>query len=183
MSRISVKEGLPAATEALLADMMPSGVPPLNLFRTIAHNPRVLEKLRASNLLDRGDLSLREREIIIDRMTALSNAEYEWGVHIAFFAEKVKFSAEHIRSLTVGNADDPCWNASESLLLQMCDELHETSTLTDGTLAALQSVWDEARIIEAVAIAGYYKMISFLVNVCAPDKESYGVEFSSVRIH
>ena len=35
-----------------LAAMMPPGLEPIALFRTLAHNPRVLEKFRAGNLLD-----------------------------------------------------------------------------------------------------------------------------------
>ena len=71
---------------ATLAEMMPPGVPPLRLFRTIAHNPRVLAKIRASNLLDRGSLERRHREIVILRTTARCGCEYEWGVHVSFFA-------------------------------------------------------------------------------------------------
>jgi hypothetical protein len=32
-------------------------------------------------------LSMRQREIVINRVTALCGCEYEWGVHIAFFAD------------------------------------------------------------------------------------------------
>jgi len=52
--------------------MMPPGVEPLGLFRTLAHNPRVLSKIRASNLLDRGSLDRRDREIAAKR-TWVSN--------------------------------------------------------------------------------------------------------------
>ena len=43
------------------------GAPPLFLFRVIARNARAWEKFRAGSLLDGGPLSLREREIVIDR--------------------------------------------------------------------------------------------------------------------
>ena len=62
------------------------GAPPLILFRVIAGNARAWEKFRAGSLLDRGPLSLREREIVIDRTCALTGCEYEWGVHVATFA-------------------------------------------------------------------------------------------------
>lgn len=32
-------------------------------------------------------VSMRDREILIDRTCARCRCEYEWGVHIAFFAE------------------------------------------------------------------------------------------------
>ena len=72
---------------------MPPGVPPLVLFRTMARSPRVFAKMFAGGLLDKGPLSLRQREIVIDRTTARLGCEYEWGVHIAFFAERVGFYA------------------------------------------------------------------------------------------
>ena len=62
------------------------GAPPLVLFRVMAGQPRAWEKFRGGSLLDRGPLSLREREIVIDRTCALNGCEYEWGVHVATFA-------------------------------------------------------------------------------------------------
>ncbi len=98
MSRIA-----PAAPpyEPAIADplqrIMPPGIEPLVLFRTMARSPRVFTKMFAGGLLDKGPLSLRQREIVIDRTTARLGAEYEWGVHIALFAEKVNFGASRSR--------------------------------------------------------------------------------------
>ena len=78
----------PEVAEAL-ERIMPKGVPPLALFRTLAVNERVFHRLMAGNLLDRGSISLRERELVIDRTCARCGSEYEWGVHVAFFAERV----------------------------------------------------------------------------------------------
>ena len=75
-------DDIAAAFEAI----MPPGAEPLALFRVMARSPRILEKMRAGSLLDRGSISLRMREIIIDRTTARCGAEYEWGMHIAYFA-------------------------------------------------------------------------------------------------
>src|SRR4051812_18157539 len=73
---------------AELDRIMPSGVPPLVLFRTLAKNPRIFARIFAGGLLDKGALRLRQREIVIDRTTGRLGCEYEWGVHIAFFAER-----------------------------------------------------------------------------------------------
>jgi hypothetical protein len=56
--------------QATFDKIMPPGVPPLSLFTTLARVPRVWERFRAGSLLDRGPLSLRHREIVIDRTTA-----------------------------------------------------------------------------------------------------------------
>src|SRR3990167_8972631 len=95
----------PPQIAAELARIMPKGVEPLVLFRTLARNPRVFEKMFAGGLLDKGALSLRQREIVIDRTTARLGCEYEWGVHIAFFAEKVGFDPERVAATVTGPAD------------------------------------------------------------------------------
>lgn len=70
----------PAVAEALQR-IMPPGVAPLALFRTLAVNERVFLRFMAGALLDRGSITLREREIVIDRACARCGSEYEWGVH------------------------------------------------------------------------------------------------------
>src|SRR3990167_9273091 len=90
---------------AELARIMPKGVEPLVLFRTLARSPRVFEKMFAGGLLDKGPLSLRQREIVIDRTTARLGCEYEWGIHIAFFAERVALDAVQLSAIVHGPAD------------------------------------------------------------------------------
>src|SRR5512139_4319670 len=89
---------------------MPSGVPPLVLFTTLARDPRLCEKFFAGSLLDRGgNLTLRQRELVIDRTTAICGAEYEWGVHIAHFGKRCGFTDIEIRSIVHGSHVDACW--------------------------------------------------------------------------
>ena len=152
------------ATAATLAEMMPPGVPPLRLFRTIAHNPRVLAKIRASNLLDRGSLERRHREIVILRTTARCGCEYEWGVHVAFFAAKVGLSDADVAATVHGRADDPRWSAAERTVLRLVDELHDTARVSDALWAELRGHWKDDQLVELVVLAGFYHTISFLVN-------------------
>ena len=79
-------------------DRIMRGAPPLALFRMMAGHARAWEKFRGASLLDRGPLSLREREIVIDRTCARTGCEYEWGVHIAAFAEAAHLTDEQVRT-------------------------------------------------------------------------------------
>src|SRR3974390_3025974 len=79
-------------------DRIMRGAPPLMLFRVMAGHARAREKFRAASLLDRGPLSLREREIVIDRTCALNKCEYEWGVHVAIFAGAAELTDEQVRA-------------------------------------------------------------------------------------
>ena len=178
MSRIApANEPYPAEIAIALTRTMPPGIAPLVLFRTMARNPRVFGKMFAGGLLDRGALSLRQREVVIDRTTARLGAEYEWGVHIAFFAEKVGFDAERIAATVHGAADAPCWSAGEQALLAAVDDLVDRRTIGDETWARLAAHFDEAQILEVIALTGYYHTISFLCRALDLPLESYAARF------
>src|SRR5712675_611038 len=120
-----------------LARIMPPGVPPLVLFRTMAKSPRIFAKVFAGGLLDKGPLALRQREILIDRTTAKLGCEYEWGVHIAFFAERVGFAPEQVTATVTGPSDAPCWSPQEQALIATIDDLVERRTIGAKTWASL----------------------------------------------
>lgn len=178
MPRIAPAEApYPPAIATALDRIMPKGVEPLVLFRTMAKSPRVFEKMFAGGLLDKGALSLRQREIVIDRTTARLGAEYEWGVHVAFFAGKVGFDAEHVAATVHGPADAPCWSVDERALLSAVDDLVDRRTITDATWIALTTHFDEAQILEVIALVGYYHTISFLCRALELPPERYAARF------
>jgi alkylhydroperoxidase family enzyme len=157
----------PPALAAALEAMMPPGLPPLRLFRTLAHNPRILDKIRASNLLDRGSLPRREREIVILRATARAGGEYEWGVHVAFFAERVGLTPAQVAATVRGDAEDPVWGPRDRLLLRLVDQLHDTASLDDALWDELAAAFEPAQLVELVVLAGFYRTISCVVNAFA----------------
>jgi alkylhydroperoxidase family enzyme len=166
----------PAIAEAL-DRIMPAGVEPLLLFRTMARSPRVFGKVFAGGLLDKGPLSLRQREIVIDRTTARLGCEYEWGVHVALFAGKVGFGADEIAATAHGSSDAACWSAPEQALLALVDDLVDRRTIADATWSALAAHFDEAQILEAIALTGYYHTISFLCRGLEIALEDWAARF------
>src|ERR1700753_4127929 len=89
-------------------DRIMRGAPPLTLFRVIAGQPRAWEKFRAAGLLEGGPLTLREREIVIDRTCALTGCEYEWGVHVAIFANAACLTETQIHATWKSADHAPC---------------------------------------------------------------------------
>ena len=158
-------------------DRIMRGAPPLMLFRVMAGNPRAWEKFRAGSLLDRGPLSLREREIVIDRTTALTNCEYEWGVHVATFAEAAHLTEEQVRATVLGPADAPCWSGSEQALIAVVDALHARATLSDAEFATLSAHYDDAKIFEIILLCGFYRTVSYLANGLALPLEAKAARF------
>ena len=164
-------------TAATLAAMMPPGVPPLLLFRTLAHNPRVLGKIRASNLLDRGSLDRRQREIVILRTTARCGCEYEWGVHVSFFAAKVGLGDADVAATAHGGVDYAGWSEAERASIRLVDELHDTSRVSDALWAELRRHFREDQLVELVVLAGFYHTISFVVNGLGVELEPGAARF------
>ena len=165
----------PEPVQAALDRIMPPGVPPLALFRTLARNQRVFLRVMAGGLLDRGSIGLREREIVIDRTCARCGSEYEWGVHVAFFAEWVGLTAPQVAA-TAGS-DATAFPQRERLLLRLVDALHDRAQVDDELWAALRAHWSEEQLVELVALAGFYHLIAFVTNALRIPLEPYAARF------
>ena len=158
------------ASPPLPADMQESidaimrGNDPLVLFTTMARDRRLFVKFFNSGLLDRGHLTLRQREIVIDRVTAQCGAEYEWGVHVAAYAGKAGLDERQIASLVSGVADEDIWGDEDRALISLCDSLHDCCTVDDDLWNNLTNHFSIEAIIELLMLAGFYRMVSYLVN-------------------
>jgi alkylhydroperoxidase family enzyme len=154
----------PESVQTWLDRMMPSGVPPLSLFTTLARDPRLFGKFMSAGLLDRGNLTLRQRELVIDRVTAKCGSAYEWGVHVTFWSDRAKLTPEEITSLAVGGPEDRCWIGEERTLLRLCDALHADCDVGDALWAELAAGFSEEARIEILMLAGFYRTVSYLTN-------------------
>ncbi len=113
----------------------------------------------------RSALTLRQRELVIDRTTALCGADYEWGIHIAVFAGKVGLSTEQIASLARGSHADACWTEpADRAVLRAVDELHTSADLADDTWEVLVGSVGEAGALDLLLLAGWYRAISYAVR-------------------
>jgi alkylhydroperoxidase family enzyme len=158
-------------------DRIMRGAPPLLLFRVMAGSARAWEKFRAGSLLDRGPLSLREREIVIDRTCARTGCEYEWGVHVATFAAAAHLTDEQVRATVLGDADAPCWSQSEQALVAAVDALHARATLSEAEFQALSAHYDDAKVFEIILLCGFYRTVSYLANGLALPLEEKAARF------
>ena len=167
----------PAEIQQRFDRIMPKGLRPLTLFTTLARDERLFARFSGGNLLGPGHLTLRQREIVIDRITALSSSEYEWGVHIAFFGKDAELTEAQIHSLAKGSAEDPVWTDEERALLRGCDQLHTSCNLDDGCWQALRAYFSDEAILEILMLAGFYRMVSYLTNALRLPLESYAARF------
>ncbi|MGZ5571834.1 MAG: carboxymuconolactone decarboxylase family protein [Usitatibacter sp.] len=163
--------------EERLKRVMPPGVPPLLLFTTLARDRRLFERFSGGSLIDRGHLTLRQREIVVDRVTARCASEYEWGVHVAFFAAKAGLTGPQLASLVHGGASDSCWSPDEALLIRLCDALDRSCDVDDALWGDLRGVFSEEALIELLMLAGFYRTVSYLTNAMRLPLEDFAARF------
>jgi alkylhydroperoxidase family enzyme len=164
-----------------LAQTMPAGLDPIGLFRTLAVNLSMATGMWhfARHELGRSlTISLRQREILIDRTCARCGCEYEWGVHVAYFAERAKLSAEQVASLSAGDTADSCWtDEAERLLILAADQLHDSSDVTDELWSALSQHYDQAQLLDILMLCGWYHAISFVARAARVEPEAWAPRF------
>jgi alkylhydroperoxidase family enzyme len=167
----------PAEVQAWLDRTMPPGMPPLTLFTTLARDPRLFQRFMGGGLLDRGHLTLRQRELIVGRVTARCGSEYEWGVHVAQFGARVALTEPQQRSLVHGGPADPCWSDDERALLAVCDALHAHCDVDDPTWEAARSHVDEVALVEVLLLCGFYRTVSYLTGALRLPLERFAPRF------
>ncbi len=152
----------------------------LTLFKTFANSARFLKK-GVPNLLDADSpLALREREIVILRVTARKNCEYEWGVHVAAFAKQAGFTEAQVAATRLDAATAPVWSEAEQRLIRAVDELCDTATLSEKTLVDFQNDWSVPQQLEILAVCGAYNTVSLVANVARLPGEPFGARFPKV---
>ncbi|MET9914081.1 carboxymuconolactone decarboxylase family protein [Streptomyces sp. NPDC006476] len=146
----------------------------IQLFRVWARRPELARSIAGWGsyyFSRRSALTLRQRELVIDRTTALCGADYEWAVHVVCFAEKAGLDAAHLASLADGRPTDDCWHTTDRAVLEAVDEFHATFDLSDDTRANVVAVTDEDAALDLVLVCGWYHAISFAVRVLRLPRE------------
>lgn len=149
----------------------------LQLFRVFGNSARFLTK-GILNLLDKDSpLTLRQREIVILRVTANNHCEYEWGVHVTAFAKQAKLNAAQIRASYLSDHTSACWNKEESSLILAIDELCESGRISSESYPLFSSLFDVKQQLEIFALCGNYHTVSFVANTSGLANEPFAEVF------
>jgi hypothetical protein len=167
--------------EASLRRWMPPGsdVEPLKLFRTLNVHEELASRMRplGAGILGHGRLTPHDREIVIARTCARAGAEYEWGVHVLAFAKPLGLTDAQIAATVGAPADDAAWSDAESLLIELCDELHDTATVSDELWIKLAAKYAEDQLLELLVTAGWYRLLSYVINGAGVQREPWAARF------
>jgi alkylhydroperoxidase family enzyme len=150
----------------------------IQLFRVFANSMRFLTRKGALNLLDKeSPVSLREREIVILRVTANKDCEYEWGVHVSVFAKAAGLSDAQVAATRTSDHEAAGWTPEESLLIRCVDELCTHAKIQDATYLQFQQQWNLEQQLEILALCGNYHIVSFVANTSRIPGEETGATF------
>jgi 4-carboxymuconolactone decarboxylase len=167
--------------QALLTKMTPPAAPGiLALFRVLAHNPVLAERMSGwgGYLLGRkASLSLRDREVVIDRTCARCGAEYEWGVHVAAFGAAAGFTAQQNAAIAAPLAQDDALTVRDRLLVRMADQLHDSANVSDALWQELAQHWTAPQLLELLVLAGWYRAISYVCNATQVPLEDWAARW------
>jgi len=138
--------------------------PMLNIFRTLAHHPKLMKRwlVFGNHVLARSTLPPRERELAILRMGWLCRAGYEWGQHVVIARQSGVTDAEIER--VADGPDAPGWSDAERALLRAVDELRADAFISDPTWAALAKHFSKEQILDLIFAAGQYQLVSMALN-------------------
>ena len=138
--------------------------PVLNIFRTLAHHPKLMKRwlVFGGYLLARSELPPRDRELVILRVGWLCRAEYEWAQHVVIGRDS-GLSDEEIDRITRG-PDADGWSDLDRTLLRATDELHEDSFVSDETWRVLADHYDTRKLMDLIFTIGQYHLVSMALN-------------------
>jgi alkylhydroperoxidase family enzyme len=144
---------------------------PLNIFRTLAHQPTLLKRFNALGgaFLAHGLLPARERELVILRVGWNCRSVYEFGQHTLMGREAGLTEAE-VAALATTRAGGP-WSDDDEALIALADEICADDCASDATFDALRKRWSDAELVELVALVGFYRMVSGMLNTLGVQPE------------
>lgn len=113
-------------------------------------------------LLGKGALPPRERELAILRVGWLCGAPYEWGEHVDI-AKRYGVTTEEVERITQGSSA-PGWSAHERAVIRAVEELIKDRMISDETWDALAQSWTEGQLMELPILVGQYFTIALQQN-------------------
>jgi len=136
----------------------------LNVLGTMARHPELARAFFGFNghVLYATTLSERQRELVVLRVAALRDSEYEWAQHAAL-AHDAGIDAGEVARVSEG-PDAPGWAPLEQAMLRAVDELVLEGTVTDDTWKALGAELSTEQLMDLVFTVGTYVLLAMAFN-------------------
>jgi AhpD family alkylhydroperoxidase len=131
---------------------------------TLAQYPRLAQAYHTFNghVLFGTELTTRQRELLVLRVAAVRQCDYEWRQHVvqAGDAGLTPDEIDRVAASPVG----PEWSALERAMLQAVDELIRDAVVADATWTALAAELDTHQLMDLVFTVGAYDQLAMALR-------------------
>ena len=148
----------------------------LNVLGTLARHPDLARAYQTFNghVLFATTLSERQRELLVLRVAAVRDCEYEWAQHVLLAADAGLTEDEIARTRDGADADG--WSRSDAAFLRAVDELVADARIGDETWAVLRGELDTRQLMDLVFTVGTYDLLAMAMR-------SFGTELDDDLRH
>src|SRR3546814_8317368 len=140
----------------------------MNVLGTLAHYPALARAFSTFNAHVAGSstLQVRDREIVILRLSWLRRSEYEYGQHV-ILGKRAGLGDDELQWLQEG-PDAAGWSAEDADLVRAVDALHGLSRITAATWTRLAKRYDQAQLLDLLFLVGCYDALALVINSIGP---------------
>lgn len=170
---------LPPDLAQRMARLLPAGVPPPQIFLTVARHGELFKEMVDSGLLgptglaDRRRLAPPLREAVILRTCAMNRCDYEFHLHEQTISRRMGLSDAQIADLRAPVPDAALWTPDLLAVLRLVDGLVQRVDVDDATWAAVREHFDDAALIEITQLVGHYTGVAMLAALARPALDRY----------
>jgi alkylhydroperoxidase family enzyme len=134
----------------------------LNVLGTLAHHPELAKAFHTFNghILFSTTLEPRQREVLVLRVAAVREAEYEWAQHVVL-AGDAGLTAEDIERIAEGPGAEG-FSALDGALVAAVDELLGDARIADPTWATLAGALEDQQLMDVVFTVGAYDVLAMM---------------------
>lgn len=162
---------MPAALAALrtpnprhpFPDRDPNRPKGLNVLGTLARHPAMTTAFHTltGHVLFGTTLTPRQRELLVLRVAAVRDCEYEWAQHVVLAADAGISDDEVAR---VQEGPTARWSELEGALLAAVDDLLRDAKVSDGAWAVLAGELDHQQLLDLIVTVGTYDALAMVLR-------------------
>jgi AhpD family alkylhydroperoxidase len=136
----------------------------LNVLGTLAQHPALATAYHTFNghILFATTLSERQRELLVLRVAAVRQCEYEWAQHLVLAAD-VGLTDDDVARIAAG-PDADGWASLDGAMVRAVDELLGDGVIADETWAVLAAGLGTQQLMDLVFTVGAYETLALAMR-------------------
>jgi 4-carboxymuconolactone decarboxylase len=129
-----------------------------NIIMTMGNHPALgkIYNQWGRHFLMENTLNTRQQEIMILRVSVLTNSAYEWHNHVGY-GVNAGMTLEEIAAVR-DYPEGGNWIEEEAALLQACDDIIKDHIISDATWAKMEKHFTKQQMMDATFMVGHYAM-------------------------